>query len=356
MNKQETLLETIKNIPELINKQLNDFQLISEKIGDLKTDRLNIIASGTSYNAAMAVKVIAWKNYKLNIEVFYPNFFSNNFSEENFEEGVPYLFISQGGKTISIIESIEKVNALNGVTISLTEDINTPVADVSNISFEIGTIKENFLFRTAGYSLSVLTLYFIILIISTNNKVITEEQLCNLLKQIEILSTEVESTIDVAENWYKNNKTSLTKLESIFVAGGSELWPVSTEADIKLMEMVPLVTNSFEIEELIHGPQNSFNKKMGFFMLVNNDNDLKKSEAIQGFLTHEIDAFSLILSTDETTNLKDNVVLNTSSKDLISIVYITFMQVVSYYLSIERGRDLKLRLNSSIDNYFNKSV
>lgn len=356
MNKQETLLETIKNIPELIIKQRNNFNIISEKIGELRTNRLNIIASGTSYNAAMAIKVVAWKKYKMNIEVFYPNYFYNNFSKESFEEGVPYLFISQGGKTKSIIDSIEKVRDLKGLTISLTENIDSPVANTSDISLEIGSEKERYMFRTAGYTLSVLTLYLIVLTISKNNKVVTEEKLDDILHQIELLSTEVEKTIDIAEKWYMDNKTELVNIESIFVAGGSELWPVSTEADIKLMEMVPLLTNSFEIEELIHGPQNSFNHNMGFFMLVNNENDLKKSEAIQAFLSKDIGAFSLILSTEKTSNHTENVILTGSCEDLISVIYISFMQVVAYYLSVDRGRDLNLRLNSSIDNYFNKSV
>lgn len=356
MNKQDTLLGTIKNIPELIQIQLDNFESIFNSLEGIQAQKINVVASGTSYNSALAVKVIAWKKYKINIEVFYPNFFYNNFSSENFEENVPYIFISQGGKTKSIIESIERVKSFNGLTISLTEKIDSPVASASDIALEIGSKDEAFMFRTAGYTLSVYTLYLITLSIYTNNGMQSKEQLFNEIQSTHTLPGLINDTVTYAENWYQENKNSLTKVKTLYIAGGSELYPVSLEADIKLMEMVPIASNSFEIEEIIHGPQNSFEDSIGFFMLVNNRNDLDKAESIQEFLTNEIHAFSSIITLDDLSDIEHHVILASDNEDLVSIIFISFMQTVSYHLAVDRGRDLNIRLNSSIDKYFSKSV
>lgn len=54
------------------------------------------------------------------------------------------------------------------------------------------------------------------------------------------------------------------------------MWAVAQKAVIKLMEMIPLITNSLEIEELINGLQNCFHSKIGFFLLADIFSILKK--------------------------------------------------------------------------------
>src|SRR5699024_4805872 len=139
--------------------------------------------------------------------------------------------------------SIEKVKSFNGLTISLTEKIDSPVASASNIALEIGSKDEAFMFRTAGYTLSVYTLYLITLSIYTNNGMQSKEQLFNEIQSTNTLPGLINDTVTYAENWYQENKNSLTKVKTLYIAGGSELYPVSLEADIKLMEMVPIASN-----------------------------------------------------------------------------------------------------------------
>lgn len=356
MNQQETLLDTIKNIPELIDLRLDNVDGIKEQLSGIKAKKINVIASGTSFNAAKAIQTIAWKYYNIDLRLFYPNFFTNNFSKTNFEIDAPYLFISQGGKTISTIRSIELVNSLGGTTISLTEDLNTPVAEASKISIEIGSLNERFLFRTAGYSLSVLTLYLIVLMISFNNKTLSEDDLLTKIESLKLLPNLVNKVIDQSENWYEKNKSKLSDIKNIYIAAGSEIMSVSQEAEIKLMEMVPIQSNSFEVEELIHGPQNVFDSSIAFLLLVNNENDFNKAQAIDQFLKKEIKAFSQIITKENVATDKEYVVLNSADNEVDALIFITFIQVVSYYLSIERNRDLTERLNSLIDKYFNKTV
>lgn len=356
LNQQESLLDTIKNIPELIDYRLRNFDRIKKQLSIIDAKNINVIASGTSFNAAMAIKTIAWKYYSIELNVFYPNFFSNNFSKRNFDKSVPYIFISQGGKTISTIRSIELVNSLGGTTISLTEDLNTPVAEASEISIEIGSLNEKFLFRTAGYSLSVLTMYLMILTIAFNNKTLTENELQTKIDDLKPLANNINTVIEQTEDWYKEIKQQLTDVKTLYIASGSEIISVSQEAEIKLMEMVPIQSNSFEIEELIHGPQNIFDSSIAFMLLVNNMNDFEKAKSIDKFLKKEIKAFSQIVTKSNVSNENKHVILDSSSTELDILIFITFIQVFSYFLSIDRARNLSKRLNASIDKYFNKTV
>ena len=91
-------------------------------------------------------------------------------------------------------------------------------------------------------------------------------------------------------------------------------------------------------------------------MLVNNRNELDKAVSTQEFLTQKIHAFSSIITLYTISNDERHVNLTSDTKDLVSIIFIRFMQTVSYYLAVDKGRELKIRLNSSVDKYFSKSV
>lgn len=359
MQEEKSLLDTIENIPNLIRLKIDDSSNVIKKLLSLKTKVINVIASGTSYNAAQALQVIAWKNYNIRINLFYSNFFANNFSANNLNLEEIYLFISQGGRTSSILKSIEKVKNMGGKSISLTEGLKNPIADLCELKLDIGSQNEKFVFRTAGYTLSVLSIYQLVLALAFFNKIINSDDLKRKLKDLQILPFLIEEAIKACKNWYLHNQTYLKKAKAIFVAGGSELYPVANEAAIKLMEMVPLVTNSFELEELIHGPQNAFNQEMAFILMTNNSEDFRKACLINQFLRQEMRAGSLFLH-NESQNEEDKeiggIYLNTEGLELENLVFISFIQVLSYYLAVANNRNLSERLNASVDSYIKKNI
>lgn len=101
------------------------------------------------------------------------------------------------------------------------------------------------------------------------------------------------------------------------------------------MEMLPVFTNSFELEELIHGPQNSFNQNIGYFILSRSNEDREKARSIAAFIEKEISSCYLIGDYDEASF---NV--SPESKYFSNLEYITYFQVLAYMLSTDRGRDL----------------
>ncbi len=120
------------------------------------------------------------------------------------------------------------------------------------------------------------------------------------------------------------------------------------------MEMVPIITNSFEIEELIHGPQNCFTEDMGFFLLAEEQEDYEKAVKINSFLHKEVHAYSQIISRNRTD---DSVVtLETAAETFYPLIYMTFFQVISYLLATDKGRDLSEKIYPQIEKYINKTV
>lgn len=348
------MLEVIQSIPEQIHKQLDYFQEQESALAELSTKRIHIIASGTSYNAAFTAKIHGFKHLNLDISLYYPNFFNNNTPLDQIKKEAIYIFISQGGKTKAVLESLEKVKQAGASCISLTEDEGSPIAKASDFHLKIGGEKEPFIFRTSGFSLTTVTLYMLFISLAKNNQTITAEEQTAYFEELLQVEKEMPSVINQAVNWYEEHLAALLSCQQLFFAGGSELWPVAQEADIKFMEMLPLVTRSFEIEELIHGPQNCFTSDIGFFLLAENKEDLVKARGINQFLAEQVKSTAFLITREGKE--ANEYSIESKATFFYPLLYMTFFQVISYSLAVSKNRDLKVRLNATIDMYFEKMV
>lgn len=346
-----TLLECIDKIPSCLNKVVENYQ-INKKIllnylKDNDIEEIVFVASGTSFNAAKVTRYFVNDFCKLKSNFFYPNDFVNYYNY--FNEKALYVFVSQGGNTKLVYEALLKIKNKGLLNCSITESLDSMIAKSADVCLKMESDNEEYLYRTIGYSTTVLNCWLIEMIISIKNQTREDE----FLKEITNAITNIENIKEKTKLWYQKNKNIFLDKEKIILTGAKDFFEVANEADIKFMEMVPIFTRSFELEELIHGPQNAFDKNTLYFVLTNKNFDKNKFISIGKFLKNEIG--DCVLVGDEILDEKD-LCFNFSSKNFTAIEEITAFQVLAYYFAIARKRDLKIGINTSIKNYVNKMI
>lgn len=345
MNKDTiTILDCINRIPKLVNEIIDDYPnkfLCLNKLKK-KIKKIKFIASGSSYNATLLAKFLIEKFSKIDVEVVYPNLF-NKFSEKYFDDTL-YVFVSQTGKTKLVYDNLVQVKKYTSNTLAMTESENTDLAKYANYNIEIGCGYEEFVYRTIGYSTTVVSCCLLGIYLSEEKVDIKEFQ-----KVSERLEDITQSTIQ----WYENNKIDIIDKEIILFTGADSLYPISIEADIKFMEMVPIMTKTYELEEFIHGPQNAFNVNQLFFVLSKKGVDDEKTIQIAKFLKNEIGSCYIV--GDLILEDKDYFI-DIDEKLFYQLKYICFFQTVSYMLAIDKGRDFSKKINSSINEYIKKTL
>lgn len=349
------LSECIKRIPQLLIKRRDSYFEIENKLYKLinrrKIRKINFIASGTSLNAARVTKYFAKKFCDLKAEMFYPNEFINYYCELDSE--ALYIFISQGGSTKLVYNSLEHIKEKGFLNISITEKLNSPIANIADLAIEMGSDNEEYMYRTIGYSTTVATCMLIEMAIARYNETITNENVDFILNDLTNCSENLNLILEKTVKWYGNNKFSLMKRNKCILTGAGYLYETAKEADIKLMEMVPMLTRSFELEELIHGPQNAFDDNTIFFILTDRKNDLKKLLAIKDFIRNEIGY--CVLVGDYKTEEKD-MFFEYKSINFRMLEIITFFQYLAYFMATDHGRDLSKGVNAKINNYISKTL
>ncbi|MBK2402642.1 SIS domain-containing protein [Erysipelothrix rhusiopathiae] len=351
-----TLMDCIIEIPEKLNHLRDQRDVIATAInqathGDT-VRKVVVVGSGSSYNTAFTTKTFAESTCHIEVELMYPSIFVEHYNRALCDQHALYIFISQGGQTKLVYEAIECANQLGLKTVSITESLETPIAKKAQTALEMGSGKEQFIFRTLGFSTTCTVLYLIYLSLGVINNQIDPTQSEAIIKDLDVMIQELPHIREASNAFYHNNKLYFSKTDAYIFSGPGALWPIAQEADIKFMEMLPSLTNSFELEELIHGPQNMFTHDQGFFLLAYHENDLRKSRKIQKFITQEVHARCIIVSNTD----KDDFNINTKSTYFYPLAYMTFFQVLAYHIATDRGRDLSKTMYPQLTEYINKSL
>ena len=351
-----TLLKSIEEIPEKLknvcdNREEN-YEKLKTYVGEKKIGKILIIASGTSYNAALTTKMFGEKVLGVPVEIMYPNAFYNYMNKSFLTEDVLTIFISQTGSTKLVYDSLVLVKDLGLMNIAITENSDSAIAKEASLDLDMGTDIEEYVYRTIGYSTTCATMYLVYLNLLRIDNRIESKEYDGYIADYRKAVLNIEGIAARTHIWYEKHAERIAGFNKFIFAGAADLLPVAMEADIKFMEMVPVFTNSFEMEELIHGPQNAFDESIGYFLISKDGVDSEKAQRIAAFIRGEIGENAVLVG-DVALNDMD-IMIDYASENFYALEAITALQVLAYRISIDRGRDLSVRINSSITNYITK--
>lgn len=346
-----SLMNCIERIPKRLREIAGRDFLVGER--EKGVEELVIVASGSSYNAAFTAKMFLEKVCGLRVTLIYPNIFVNYHTY--IQKKALYLFISQGGKTRLVYEGLLLAKEAGCLTYAMTGMEDCIIAKEADQFVDMGCGEEEYLYRTIGFSATAASLMLFGASLSVVNGKMEKETYARLQEDLRTAADHLEEIKDLTLEWYGRNRFSLLRRNTMLISAAGELWPIAQESDIKAMEMVPLMTKSYELEEFIHGPQNSFNDGMIFILYSQKGEDEEKVRKIASFLKHEIGFCAVIGEAAEEEDKKD-LKLTSKSQYFAPLEFITFMQVTAYKMAEDRGRDLKRGVNSVVSEYIQKTI
>lgn len=349
-----TVLDCIERIPSKLNemRQAKEtrFQGLKEYIKDASIKEVVFIASGSSYNSAFTTRSF-FEHLGFDVSYLFPNIFVNY--HKALHKDALYVVISQGGSTKLVFDALQKIKQAGCKNCSITADVTAPIAKEADVALEMGCGYEEFMYRTLGYSTTVATCFQLAMTLKEVNGELTKEELEAYDHDFEQMIQNLPAIKEQTLSWYQAHRFSLMHKDHMMFAGTNDLWPVCNEADIKIMEMVPMITRSFELEEFIHGPQNAFDNTTAYFIFARKGEDEEKANAIAQFLKHEIGFCSLVgnVGSDER-----DLYFDVSSQYFSALEYVTMAQVMAYKLADDHGRDLSRPVNAQVKNYITKTL
>lgn len=205
-------------------------------------ERICIIASGTSKNAANFGKYYFEQISKITTNVEYASEFLEK--EPFFNEKDLVIFISQSGKSTDVINALTKTQKTNAGTLALVNDINSPLAQNVDCAVDLQAGQELAVPATKSFSATIVKLFLLSLKFAQNKNI----DIKNNLRDLKNLPDSIESLLMSA----KISKVAQNFDAQIILGRGLNYFACK-EISLKLKEAALVTSIYYPLGEFIHG-------------------------------------------------------------------------------------------------------
>ena len=330
-------------IRETIGAKLDNGQIEFEGLDFTKKyleglNKIYIVACGTAMHAGLVAKTIFEKLCKIPTEVDIASEF--RYRDPIIDNKTLAIYISQSGETADTIAALKLAKQKGARTLAVSNVIGSSITREADYSIYTHAGPEIAVASTKAYTsqvalLSILGMYFAEKLEKTDKEVINslKKDMLKLASQMEEVLKNMEDIKEFANKVYKE--------KDMFFLGRGTDYAVSMEGSLKLKEISYIHSESYASGELKHGPIALIENNVTVIATMTNPELVEKSISnVQEVITRGAKVFA-ITSEDIKNDGFEKVIKIPKTNPLISpILSVIPMQILSYYISKEKGLDV----------------
>ncbi|MGX7172506.1 glutamine--fructose-6-phosphate transaminase (isomerizing) [Enterococcus ratti] len=300
------------------------------------SDRIYIIACGTSYHAGLAGKPILETLTHIPVEVHLASEFGYNMpllSDKPF-----FIFLSQSGETADSRQVLVKINKLHYPSLTITNVPGSTLSREASFTLLLHAGPEIAVASTKAYTAQIALLAVFAKGIG-DKKQIPSALNFDIDHELSIVANAMEEVISQKDYLQELAESYFTGTQNAFYIGRGTDYAVSLEAALKLKEISYIQAEGFAAGELKHGTIALIETDTPVIGLI--------SEKITGAHTRgnlkEVEsrgAKTLIIATKGLEKEEDNLVLPLVHPLFTSLITVLPTQLIAYYATLLRGLDV----------------
>ncbi|MGX7244002.1 glutamine--fructose-6-phosphate transaminase (isomerizing) [Enterococcus quebecensis] len=300
------------------------------------SDRIYIIACGTSYHAGWVGKAIIEKMTTIPVEVHLSSEFGYNMpllSENPF-----FIFLSQSGETADSRQVLVQTNALGLPSLTVTNGSGSTLSREADYTLLLHAGPEIAVASTKAYTAQIAVLALLAKAVGDEkgNQVSID---FNVAHELSVIAAVMETIIDEKMVISQLVEKYLTDTRNAFYIGRGVDYYVSMEAALKLKEISYIQAEGFAAGELKHGTIALIEEGTPVFGVIT---DKKTAAHTRGNLK-EVEsrgANNFVIALASLAKETDQLVLPDVHPLLTPLVSILPTQLIAYFATLQRGYDV----------------
>ena len=325
------MLKEIHEQPDAVKNTLMEFSEIEKVVAKFpKFNKICFVACGTSYHASMVGKYLFETLLGIPTDVVLASEFV--FSEGALDEKTLVILISQSGETADTLKALKMANKKSETLAIVNVLGSTATREADHIIYsragpEIGVAA------TKTYVSQLTCIYLLAIAMNGDDK---------LLKEIQKVPAYMKSALEGEDHIIEIAKKYKDSLDFFFIGRGFS-YPTALEGALKLKEITYIHGEGYAAGELKHGPLALIDDNIPVLAVVppgdSHDKTLSNVEEVKARGANVIAVGS---SKDEVLKSEayDFIGFDDEISEMISpIPYVVPLQLLSYYISVERGID-----------------
>ncbi|WP_261134226.1 glutamine--fructose-6-phosphate transaminase (isomerizing) [Bacillus sp. Marseille-Q3570] len=336
------MLKEIDEQPIVIRNIINQYQ---DKEGNLKldddirkamkkTDRIYIIACGTSYHAGLVGKELIEKMAQVPVEVHIASEFSYNMPL--LSEKPLFIFISQSGETADSRAVLVQVKKLGHKALTITNVQGSTLSREADYTMLLHAGPEIAVASTKAYTAQIAVLS---ILASDTADAKGIELRFDLIKELSVVSNAIEAMCDQKEDFEKIAREYLAVTRNCFFIGRGMDYHVVLEGALKLKEISYIQAEGFAGGELKHGTIALIEEGTPVIALATQEH---VNLSIRGNVKEVAarGAYTCTISSESLHDEEDRIVIPDVNELLTPLVSVVPLQLISYYAALHRDCDV----------------
>ncbi len=292
------------------------------------SDRLYIIAAGTSMNAGFVGKELFEKMAKIPTEVHIASEFAYNMPL--LSKKPLFIFISQSGETADLRAALVNIKAKGYRSLTITNVKTSTLAREADHFVEIFAGPEIAVASTKAYTAQICILAILAYGLSDRH--------INLRRELSKVAISIENVIDKRDYIETLTKEYLTKRNCFYIGRGIDYF-ACLESSLKLKEISYIQTEGFAAGELKHGTIALIEEDTPVIAIIS-QRAISKNTRSNLNEVQSRGAKTLVISTNGVHQHGDQIVLDDVYELLSPILTIIPTQFIAYYAALHRGYDI----------------
>lgn len=331
---RKTILPRIKE-----NKiQLDQIELTAEQVNHI--NRIHIVACGSAWHASIVGKYIIEKLSRIPVEVDLASEF--RYRQPILQKNDLCIIVSQSGETADTLAALREAKKHGVRVLSIVNVVGSSIARESDDVIYTWAGPEIAVATTKGYSTQLSVMYLLALYFGEARKTITEQEMIDYIQKLKKVPDDVQKLLKFEER-IKILAKQYAHSKDVFVIGRGIDYAAALEGSLKLKEISYIHSEAYAAGELKHGTISLIEdgtlviaiatQQTLFEKLISNIKEVKARGAKVVAIATE-GSTSIEKVADEVFYIPKTSEMFTASATVVP------MQLLSYYIAVERGCDV----------------
>lgn len=317
---------------------IDDIHITKEQIEGL--NKVYIVACGTAYHAGVVGKYVIEKLARIPVEVDIASEF--RYRDPIIDKNTLMIVISQSGETADTLAALKMAKDKGARVIAVTNVVGSSASREADDILYTWAGPEIAVASTKAYVTQLIAMYTIALFFAEKKNSVDTETIEEMKKEMIALPEKVEAAIESKADIHELAKRIAGHKDMFFLGRGTD-YAVAMEASLKVKEISYVHSEAYASGELKHGPIALIEDGTIVVTLATQEDLYDKTVSnMKEVIARGAHVIAVAQEGhSEIEKSTENVIYIPKVMDLFApVVAVIPMQLLSYYLSIEKGCDV----------------
>jgi len=316
----------------------DELGLSVDQVKDIK--KVQIIACGTSYHAALIGKQVIERWAKIPVEIDFSSEY--RYRDPLVDEGYLFVAITQSGETIDTLAAIREAKSKGAKVMAITNVVGSTIARESDSVIYTHAGPEIGVCATKTFTSQIIIMYLMGLYFGKIRGTLKDADYKKIIEELHIIPNKIQSILNRADELKEIARHTFKHTCFLFLGRIFGL-PAALEGALKLREISYIHAEGYPAGEMKHGPIALTDAKTVVVGIIPDDSVYDKMLSnIQEVKARKASIFSIISEGDKNSGKYSDYLFEIPGtiEELYGILTIIPLQLYSYYIAKNLGKDV----------------